>query len=721
MEDIIELKIVPVREFYHNNDYGIYACETDEPNKVMVNKIYNTFSMKGNTFKLKLDKEYNAKLVEREDKKFGTYYEIVSIFENMPTGKDQQRGYLLSVLTEKQVNAIYKAYPDEDIIELFKTDKFDVNKVKGIGEKSYVKVRDKIIENLEFQQAFEFLSQYGVTNNLIIKLVKHFKSAGLLISTLQNSIYDITQVSGVGFKKADAIAMSMGNDPKGKDRIQAAIEFVLQEQANNGHTYCKIDVVAETVIDLIHVEENLVYDYMEDTDQVKLLEDRLTLKKLYRAEQRISNQIKELLEESTELDFNPEEFVRKQEEKRNMTLTDQQKSFFSNIKKSNVNILTGYAGCGKSAVTGLLIDLLEELHIQYRLLSPTGKAAKVLAGYTGREVETIHRAIGHGMPKEEQGEVEIHEQFVIVDETSMVDVILCDQMLRKCTHPNLRLLFVGDNFQIASISAGNVLHDMLHSQKIPTTKLDIVFRQKEGGIISIATKIRLGEKFLSNSEEGIFEFGNNCVVASVPQEKVEGGFKYYFNKLKESYSPEEITIVTPTKKSNLGTVGINKHIQELVNPSDGIKVERKYGFDDVVFREGDLVLNTKNDRSNNIVNGDIGKIIRIDLEEEEIVIDFGHTIVEMGFGQLSQILHAWGMTMHKMQGSSNKSVIAIADKAHKFQLNANLIYTAVTRPEEYLVIVSQASTINFAMKKIANLQRNTFLQEFLMREEVEVE
>src|SRR5690606_18075399 len=140
--------------------------------------------------------------------------------------------------------------------------------------------------------------------------------------------------------------------------------------------------------------------------------------------------------------------------------------------------------------------------------------------------------------------------------------------------------------------------------------------------------------------------------------------------------------------------------------------ERKYGFDNVVLREGDLVLNTKNDRKSNIVNGDIGKIIKIDREEEEVVIDFGHTIVGMGFGQLNQILHAWGMTMHKMQGSSNKSVIAIADKAHKFQLNANLIYTTVTRPEEYLVIISQAETINFAMKKIANLQRNTFLQEF---------
>ncbi|PLR99621.1 AAA family ATPase [Bacillus sp. T33-2] len=730
MENVIEIKVVPAREFFYSNDsgYGIYACETDTPERVMVNKRFNTFSMKGNTFRLQLDKEYNAKLVEKEDKKYGTYYEIVSIFENIPTDKDKQRGYLLSILTDRQVDSLYKAYPDVDIIQLVKDDKIDVKKVHGLGEKNYKKIRDKIVENLEFQQAFEFLSQYGVTNNLIIKLVKHFKSAGLLIGTLQNSPYDITAVSGVGFKKADAIAMSMGNDPNGKSRIQAAIEFVLQEQANNGHTYYKIDSVAELVIELINVDEQLIYECMEETDNVKLIEDKICLKKFHKAERRIANRIKELLEQSTELDFEPDKFIKEQEEKRKMTLTEQQRQFFFNIKKSNVNILTGFAGCGKSAVTGLLIDLLEELHIPYRLLSPTGKAAKVLSGYTNRYAETIHRATGHGLPKEEQDMVEIAERFVIVDEHSMVDVILCDQLLRKCVHEDLRLLFVGDPFQIPSVSAGNVLHDMLSSGIIPTTKLDIVFRQKEGGIIDVATKIRLGEKFLSNSDTGIFEFGDNCVVASVPQEKVEGGYRYYFNQLLEKYSSDEITIVTPTKKSNLGTVEINKHIQGIINPSSEGKAEKKYGIDGVVFKEKDLVLNTKNtkiediiNRKVDIVNGDIGKIVKIDNDEEEIHIDFGFAVVPIGFGMLNQIIHAWGITMHKMQGSSNKTVIAIADKAHKFQMNANLLYTAVTRPEEYLVIVSQAETINYAMKKIANLQRNTFLCGMLKGEEVTVE
>ncbi|MDT0160303.1 AAA family ATPase [Bacillus sp. AG4(2022)] len=724
-ENIIELKLSPSKKRFYDDksSFGIYLCKTKEAGKVMVDRKWDTFSIKGNTVELTLEKEYNAKLIERQDKQWGAWYEIVSIFEEIPKDSESQRVYLQTILTPNQVDAIFKAYPNQDIIELVQQGKFDVSKVHGVGEKSFLKIKKAIVENLEFQEAFTVLSQYGISNNLIIKLVRYYKSAGVLINTLKQTPYEITKVSGIGFKKADAIAMSMGNDPNGKDRIQSAIDFVLNDQANNGHTYCEIDKAAELVMELIGVNENLIYKYTEDTDEVKLVGENICLKKYYNAEARIAKRIKELLSKSTKLNFDPEKFVAEQEEKREMTLTDQQKEFFFNIKKSNVNILTGFAGCGKSAVTGLLIDLLEGLGISYRLLSPTGKAAKVLSGYTKRTAETIHRAIGQGREaKNEEDEIFIEEEFVIVDEHSMVDVFLCDKLLQKCRHRKLRLLFVGDPFQIPSVSAGNVLHDMLESKVIPTTKLDIVFRQKEGGIIDIATRLRLGQKFLKNSDVGIYEFGDNCIVASVPQEKVKGGYQYYFNKLLEKYKSEEVTVVTPTKKSELGTVEINKHIQEIVN-GDNEKPQRKYG-NDVVFREGDLVINTKNTydveiergRYVDIVNGDIGKVIKVDDEEEELLIDFGFAVVPMGYDSLSNLLHAWGMTMHKMQGSSNKSVIAIADKAHKYQLNCNLLYTAVTRPEEYLVIVSQAETINFAMKKIANLQRNTFLKDMLMEE-----
>lgn len=726
MGGYVEIKITPTRELFYNEEsnYGIYACETEQGELVKLNT-YRNISVKGKTVRLTLDNEYNAKLEEKQDKKYGVYYEIVSIFEDIPTDINKQKDYLRNLLTARQTDALFSAYPNQDIIDLIKHDQIDLNKVKGIGKKIYRKIKDKIIQNLEYQQAYAFLSKYGVTNNMIIKLVKHFKSASLLIKKMETNPFVITCVSGIGFKKADTIAMSMGYHPKGEFRIIAAIEYVVEEESNNGNTYVTTDKLVIQVEDLIGVESDLINEKIKDTDSIIVIGERVALIKNYNAEKYISKRLKEILNDPIELDFDVEKFISEQEEKHGITLTDQQKSLFYNVKENRVALLIGYAGTGKSQLTALLIDLLDQLNIGYKLTSPTGKAAKILSNYTKRTAETLHRAIGFGSEQDEKNMKFIDEEFIIVDETSMVDVQLAAKLLKRCANKKVRLLFVGDDFQISSIGAGRFLYDMINSGVIPTTKIDKVFRQKEGSILDVATKIRRKEKFLDNDEWGIKKLSDNCVIACVPQEKVEGGYKYYLNELLKEFNSEDITVVTPTKKSSLGTVEINNHIQEIVNPSDGIKFEKQTGFDKITFRENDYVINTKNsyklldvnEREVDIVNGDIGKIVKIDLDEEEVVVDFEFTKIPFSFGQLGQLLHCWSMTIHKMQGSSNKAICVIADKAHKFQLNANLLYTAVTRSVDFLVILSQAETINYAMRKIENLQRDTFLGEFLKGEE----
>jgi hypothetical protein len=356
MENEFEIKITPIKQMFYNeaSNYGIYACVPNDLNKVKLNT-YKNISIKGNTVKLDLDKEYNAKLIEKQDKKFGTYYEIVSIFEDIPTDTRKQRSYLLTLLTENQVNAIYKVYPNDNIIELIKNDQLNIDKIKGIGKKTYLKIKDKIIENLEFQQAYEFLSQYGVTNNLIIKLVKHFKSSSLLIQKMKTNPYVITCVNGIGFKKADAIAMSMGYDPKGECRIIACIEFVVEEESNNGNTYVTTDKLVNQVQDIIDIHADLINENIKDTDSVIVLKDKVALKKNYHAEKYIAKRLKELLNDKVELKFDVDSFIKKEEAKHGITLTDQQKGFFSNIKDNRISLLVGYAGCGKSRMTELLI------------------------------------------------------------------------------------------------------------------------------------------------------------------------------------------------------------------------------------------------------------------------------------------------------------------------------------------------------------------------------
>lgn len=722
MSEIINVKIIPYRKIFYNqeNNFGIYACKFVSGDK----KLNDNITIKGNTLELELYKEYNAALTEKYHERYGTQYEIISIVQEIPKNPEKQKAYLKTILTEKQVENIFKVYPNEDVISLIRENKFDYSKIHGIGEVTYKHIRNKIIENTEFQEAFLFLAEYNISNELIIKLVKHFKSSKKLIEKLKKNPYYITEVNGIGFKTADKIAMKLGHDPKNKMRIKAAIEYAVEEISNEGHTFVKITDLAKSVYNLIDVDSDLIIQQIKNTNKIIVIEDKIALKKHYDAERNISKRLLHLLKHSQPLNFDVDSFIEEQENKLNIKLTKQQKEFFNKIKKYNVNILAGSAGTGKSSLVNLLIQLLEKLNISYKLVSPTAKAAKVLKEYTDRDAETIHRAIGLGLEYEEFQDRHIYEEFLIVDETSMVDVQLCSKLLDKCIHKNLRVLFVGDPAQLVAVSAGNILHDMIDSNIIPITVLDTVFRQEEGGALDIITRIRKGQKFLNDDDIGIFKYGDNCIIASVPQEKVEKAYKYYFNEYLKDFDHEKITIATPTNKGKLGTVEINKHIQNIVNKPDSTKKEKEYGKDKIIFREGDLVINTKNsynikdinEKRIDVVNGDTGKIIKIDEKNKQVIIDFEFAIVPFGFNQLNQLLHCWAMTTHRLQGSSNSVIIVVADKSNKYQLNANLLYTACSRTTDKLVLISQAETINYAMKKKANLQRNTFLKDMLKGE-----
>jgi exodeoxyribonuclease V alpha subunit len=718
---LIKIKLKPVRKRFYDeqSNYGIYFCKTEEEDKVKLND-WNNFTIKGTMPSLIIDNEYIATLQEKEDKKYGTYYEVQYIYEEIPSDIEKQKEYLKSILNENQVKAIYEAYPNQDIIKLIQNDEFDVSKVRGIGLKTLAKIKEKIEDNIEFREAIEFLAPYGISSKLIKKLVRHYKSPKLLINKVKESPYNLLVVNGIGFKKADAIAMKMNFPKDHPDRITAAIEYIVEEEEKAGHTYITVINLIKKVSELIEVEQKDIVEHVKESINVGIYGDKVALKKTYEAELYVAKQLKELLSNSTELHFDVEKFIEEQEKESGFKFTHQQKAFFYNVKKYNVNFLIGFAGVGKSSIVRFLIKLCDQLGLTYKILAPTGKAAKVIAGYTNREAYTIHRAIGIRGDDEEI--IPITEDFVIVDEVSMLDIKLCAKLLSRLENPNVRILFVGDSFQIPSVGAGCFLHDCMESQVLPMTKLDIVFRQKDGGILDVATNIRLKQKFVENDFYGIKKIGNDCILASVPQEKIEGGYKYFYKELLKEYAPEQIMVLSPTKKGKLGTEAINKHVQEQVNPNDDKKKEIAIGKDkDVIFREGDYVINTKNtygifnidEMKTDIVNGDTGTIVKIDDFNKEVIVDFEFDIVPIPFSQLDQLQHSWSITKHKSQGSGVDAVIVIADKSHKFQLSANLLYTAVTRAKKMLVILTQAETLNYAMRKIANLQRNTFLKDML--------
>lgn len=719
---LIKVKLKPIRKLFYNDvsNYGIYSCETSEKDKVKLND-WGNFSIKGVMPNLIIGNEYIATLQEKEDKKYGVTYEVQYIYEEIPSDIEKQRIYLETILNKNQVKAIYKAYPNQDIIKLIQNDEFDVSKVKGIGLKTLAKIKEKIEDNIEFREALEFLIPHGIDSKLIRKLVKHYKSPSLLVFKVKQSPYNLLAVKGIGFKKADAIAMKMNFPKDHPDRIKYAIEYIIEEEEKLGHTYITVVNLVKKVSELIELKQDEIIKHVKESDTVGIYGDKVALKSTYNAELYVAKRLKEILANSTELKFDVEKFIEEQERATGFQFTHQQKSFFYNVKKYNVNLLVGFGGCGKSQITKFLIQLCEQLRLTYRIMSPTGKAAKVISEYTNRKAYTIHRAIGIREDREEV--VPIKEDFIIIDEASMLDIKLCAKLLSRLSNPNVRILFVGDSFQIPSVGAGCFLHDCMESGVLPMTKLDIVFRQKDGGILDVATNIRLKKKFVENDFLGIKKIGNDCILACVPQEKMEGGYKYFYKELLKEYSPEQIMVLSPTKKGKLGTEMINKHVQEQVNPSNGKKKEIAIDKDkEIVFREGDYVINTKNtydifnidEMKTDIVNGDTGTIVKLDDFNKEVIVDFEFDIVPIPFSDLGQLQHSWSITKHKSQGSGVDAVIVIADKSHKFQLNANLLYTACTRAKKMLVILTQAETLNYAMRKIANLQRNTFLKDMLM-------
>ncbi|MBD1379180.1 AAA family ATPase [Metabacillus arenae] len=728
MSEVIKVRLRPVKELWYDDisSKAGYSCITDEVDKVEVHKDFKNFVIKGTLPKLTLRMEYNANLVGEYDKKRKSMtYIVQSIFEDIPKDIDKQRVYLNQIVAPRYVDAIYKEYPNQDVITLIMNDQLDISKVKGVGNKIISRIKNKVEQNVEYREAMEFLGQFDIKPKFIINLVKHYKSSKLVVQKVKECPYNLLTVRGIGFKKADDVAMKMKYPRDSKERIVAAIEYIVEENEKDGHTYIKQDKLIEEAYQLLGISHSLISEQIFETENIGVFGDAVAIKRTYFAEKYVAGILKDMVNHSAELNFNVEKFIEKQEKENSIKLTDQQKQFFYNIKKYNVNLLVGFAGCGKSALQKLVISLLEELKMTYLLLAPTGKASRVLSEYTKRKAMTVHKAVLMGQidnSEDEDDKNYFKDDFIIVDEASMVDVKLASQLLNRVDPERTRLLFIGDSFQIPSVQCGLFLHDCIESKAIPTTMLDIVFRQKEGGILDVMTKIRLKEKFISNNEWGIKEYGDNCIVAAVPQEKMEGGYKYFYNEMLKQYKPEDIMVLSPQKKGNLGTFAINQSLQDIVNPSEGNKEEVSHGKDpEFIYRENDYVMNILNsygimnerEQEIDIVNGETGYIRKIDKENREVLLDLDYDKVPLEFKQLKQLLHAWCITLHKSQGSGSKCVIMVVDKAHKFQLNANLIYTGGTRSKDMLIIISQAETLNYAMKKNANLQRNTFLLDML--------
>lgn len=731
---MIKIRIKPTRVLFLNeeNYFGIYGATVHDDDLassgVKLNQ-YNNISIKGVMPKLGVGQEYVATLVEDSGSSFAGSYLVESIRQDKPTTVAEQKQFFEMILSEYQVKNIFDVYEGQDVIEMIQDDTFDYEKVKGIGKATYEKMKEKVLTSLDLSELLVFLGKHGIKYNMVQKLIKEYQNPQLVIQKIEENPYILTEVRGIGFKTADAIAKAMGYDMKSPHRIDSAIRYIIEEENTNGHSWVGRKQLLNKAIDLVGLSKKLIEERMDEQPKgvLKVDDDRFTVFTVFDAEEYVAMRL-------TEFKLNSTPFMKKEEvdafltdycERNNVELEENQYQFFHDWNENNILMLVGGGGMGKSWLQNILLEMISKKRkgISVSLLAPTGKASKVMTGYTGKEAMTIHRKAGvHG--EDEEGKFDIWDDVIIVDESSMCDIFILSKLFKAIKNPNIRIMFVGDDFQLPSVGVGNFLYDILHSSCIKVSRLKKVFRQSDGGILDIATKIRNGQSFLHNSDTGRIVFGKDLVCWLVDSDYIRDGISKNYAKLMKKYSQEDVAILTPTNKGRLGTVELNKMIQKIVNPESDHKKEKAVGKKDspTIYRVGDRVMNTVNTYDIEMVNGgtadvfngDTGKVIDIDETDKCLIIDFEGVVVKMSFSIImTNLMHSWAMTIHKSQGSQYKVVILVIDKSSKYQLNANLLYTGVSRATEYVLLLAQADAINHAITKFINMERRSFLQELL--------
>lgn len=718
----VEIRIRPTRELMFNEEtsFGIYGAEVN-PEDLMGGKVklnqYGNISVKGTMPKLGKGEEYIVVVEEDTKSKYVGSYNVKSIKQEKPTSVADQKHFFSMIMTEKQVEAIFSVYEGQDVIGMIQDGTFDYTKVNGIGSATYDRMHEKVMNSLEMGELLVFLSKHDIKYNMVSSLVKVYGNPQIVIDKISKNPYILTEVKGIGFKKADAIAKAMGYDMKSPNRIQACIEYCLEEEESNGHTWTDRKKLLDKVISFLCIEKKLIESVL-DSEMKNIINDggRNSKKYTYEAEEYIAMRIAQLncdskkIFETEEL----EELLDKYCTDNSVELEENQHQFFHDWNENSVLALVGSGGMGKSWLLKILLWLVSHKHLSSSLLAPTGRASKVMTNYTGIGASTIHRRINKG----------IYTDMIVIDESSMCDVSILASLFSAIKNPNARVLFIGDDFQLPSVGAGNFLYDILHSNSVKISKLKKVFRQADGGILDVATNIREGKQFLNSTDKGRIVFGRDCVFWLVDQEFVLDGVLVNYKNVLKRFKAEDVAVLSPTNKGKLGTVYLNKELQKIANPASPDKKEMKVGKkeDPTIFRVGDLVMNTVNTYEietieggvADIFNGDTGTIIDIDLSQNKVIIEFDDIRVAISKGDMySSIVHAYSMSIHKSQGSQFKVVILVADKSMSYQLNANLLYTGLSRAQQYQLVICQPEVINRSMKKFINMKRRSFLQEFI--------
>ena len=642
--------------------------------------------------------------------KFGKQFNIESAITTTPKSK----AGLIKFLGSGLIKGIGEAfavtlveYLGLEALDIIENDPKRLEQVPGIGPKRALSICESLKENKAISSLMIFLQEKGVGTGLATKIYKNYKHESMAIIQ-QNPYRLVEDLWGVGFKTADTLAQKMGTKNDDLARIKAGISHLITETLAQGSLYIEAEQLKLNTRVLLELE-------LEHNDKI-----RLALQEMH-----TSGILKFLTEDSKHyltltkyliIEQNIAEIIKSNNKTEACDTTDiynQLRTSSLNVEQQNgiiaafcntFSIITGGPGTGKTTLVRELIKIFEKSNSTYLLAAPTGRAAKRLIESTGRFASTIHRLLDFdvgSMSFKSNQKNPLKADFLIIDEASMIDVFLMNAIL-KALNKSTHLILIGDIDQLPSVGPGNILNDLIESGIVATTKLNFIFRQTQGSMITInAHKINKGD-FIEQGHDFIFIKEENPELIVDHLEKL---YKYTFAT--KNIKNINTIILTPMNRASAGTQVLNNICQKLLNPHEttGILVKG------VTLKKNDRVMQITNNYDKNIFNGDLGSIINISTEIVEIM--FGDKIVQYENFELDQLVLAYATTVHKSQGSEFDAVIIPIFTQHYTLLQRNLLYTAITRAKKLCVLIGQTKAIAMAIANNKNFKRITFLKSML--------
>ena len=702
------LRCVVERITYQNPENGYSVL------KVKVKGYNDLVTLVGNLLEVPVGSVLLCRGEWKVDKRYGSQFVAATWEETMPATVYGIEKYLGSGLVKgigpRFARAIVQRFGTETI-DIIETEIERLYEVPNIGRKRVAKIRESWEKQKDIKNVMLFLQGYGVSTAYAAKIYREYGKES--IDKVRENPYRLADdIWGIGFKTADGIAAKMGYGKEDPRRCRSGILYTLGQLSDEGHVYAGEEQLVKTAGQLLEAGETAIRDTlagMLQAEDLILDKDAIYLPPFYHAECGTSRRLRDLAESTGRSLFDGLFDPSSLTAETGIEYDEVQLAAIRQAVTSKVMVLTGGPGTGKTTTTQGIIAALKKAGLRVLLAAPTGRAAKRMSEATGMEAKTIHRLLEYnpqdGYKRNDENPLE--GDALIVDECSMIDILLMNNLL-KAVPVGMRLVFVGDIDQLPSVGAGNVLRDIIDSQRIPVVRLVRIFRQaQKSRIVMNAHTINQGRfPDTSNGRDTDFFFMRE----DDPERAAETIVRLVKERLPRAYreSPDRIQVLTPMQRGVVGAANLNLLLQQALNPS-GPSLNRG-GY---TYRQGDRVMQQRNNYDKDVFNGDLGYIREVDTEERTLKVDFDGKWVEYDVTELDELTLAYATTIHKAQGSEYPIVVMPVLMTHFVMLQRNLIYTGITRAKKICVLIGAMKALAYAVRNVSVLKRNTSLRERL--------